>query len=352
MNRQLNKNYFFIKLCILSFFLLAAETVYRLPVFAEASAPFSIRSLKEDGEVNEQGYYFFEGNPNEEETITIEVMNNINEPLTIGVEAIPAQTNQNGITSFLSKENLDETLEFPFNTLVENAKETIELGAGETKKYTTKINYPTKEWGGEILGGFRFSQENTAQSQQVTHKFAYTIGVLMRQKGIEVPVNELNARNAKMSQRNYRNVIEINLQNKKPVSIRTMEIDAKVYYEDENEPTIHYKKENLRMAPNSNFDFGIPTFSQPIRAGNYRVELTVKADTETYHFVKKFHVDASSANSLNNTALDVELPTPWLLYSAVGIGIILIFLILYLLLKNKIKGGGSRDNSQIVTKGN
>lgn len=345
-----NKNKLYVRLCILAFFLLAIEKIYHMPVFGDSSAPFSVRSLKEDGTVNEQGYYIFEGNPNEEEAITIEIINNTNESLKISVEAIPAQTNQNGITSFISKENLDETLKFPFDILVENKKETIVLNAGESKKYTTKINYPTKEWGGEILGGFRFYQEKALQDQQVTHQFAYTVGVLLRQKNIELPVNELIARNARMDQRNYRNVVEINLQNKQPISIRTMEIDAKVYYQDEKDPIIQYEKENLRMAPNSNFDFGIPTFSQPVRAGNYRVDLTVKADTETYHFVEKFHISSSSANSLNQTALDIEIPTPWLTYLSIGIGIILICLILYLLLKNKFKGGEEKEKNSIVTK--
>lgn len=344
------KNNVYINLCILTFFLIAIEKFFYIPVFADSSAPFSVRSLKEDGSVNEQGYYIFEGKPKEKETVTIEIMNNTNESLKIGVEAIPAQTNQNGITSFISKENLDDTLEFPFSTLVENKKEIIELNAGELKKYTTVINYPSKAWGGEVLGGFRFYQEKAPQNQQVTHQFAYTVGVLMRQKDIELPVNELIARNARMDQRNYRNVVEINLQNKQPVSIRTMEIDAKVYYQEEKDPIIQYENENLRMAPNSNFDFGIPTFSQPVRAGNYRVELTVRADTETYYFVESFHISSSDANSLNQTALDIELPTPWLTYLSIGIGIILICLILYLLQKNKFKGGGEKENNSVVTK--
>ncbi|ENZ5600130.1 DUF3324 domain-containing protein [Enterococcus hirae] len=350
MKIRLNKTTIIIKLALVAVLLLAIEKINQVPVFGDSSAPFSVRSLEEDGSVNEQGYYIFEGNPNEEESVTIEIMNNSNESIKIGVEAIPAQTNQNGITSFISKENLDETLEFPFDTLVENKEETIELNTGETKKYTTKLNYPTKKWGGEILGGFRFYQETALQDQQVTHQFAYTVGVLMRQKNIELPVNELIAQDARMGQRNYRNVIEINLQNKQPVSIRTMEVNAKVYYQEEKDPLIQYEKENLRMAPNSNFDFGIPTFSQLVRAGNYRVELIVKADTETYHFVENFHISSSAANTLNQTALDIELPTPWLTYLLIGIGIILICLILYLLLKDKFKGGEEKENNSVVTK--
>ncbi|EPI00488.1 hypothetical protein D920_00851 [Enterococcus faecalis 13-SD-W-01] len=328
------KTFFWLKIMLLCFLFYLGEGVYNLPVFGNTGAPFSVRSLKEDGSVNEQGYYLFEGGPNEQASISIEVMNSSDKPLTIRVEAVPAQTNQNGITTYLKQKTLDDTLEFPFDTLVEKAEETMTIEAGKTKTFATVINYPEKEWGGEILGGFRFYQETEAVTEeQVTHQFAYTVGVLIRQKNLEMPLNELRASNARMDQRNYRNFIEVNLQNKQPISIKSMKVGTEIYFQNETEPIIQYEQNNLRMAPNSNFDFGTATFSQQIRAGEYRVEMTVNADDQEYHFTEKFYVDAATANELNQSAVDITVSTPWTFYAAVGVLSVLLLVVLYTVLK-------------------
>jgi flagellin-like hook-associated protein FlgL len=334
MNNREKKKFLWIKVVLLCFFFYLGESVYHLTALGSTGAPFSVRSLAEDGSVNEQGYYLFDGEPKEQVPISIQVMNNTNKPLKIHVEAVPAQTNKNGITTYLKQKTLDKTLEFPFDTLVEKVAETLVIEGGETQTYTTTIHYPEKEWGGEILGGFRFYQETEeANEEQVTHQFAYTVGVLLRQKNQELPLNELIATNARMGQRNYRNFIEVNLQNKQPVSIQSMQVSTKVYFQNENQPIIQYEQNNLRMAPNSNFDFGIETFAQPIRAGEYRVEMSVEADDQKYHFTEKFHVNSLAANELNQSAVDIESSTPWMFYVTVCLLVVLLLVILYWLAK-------------------
>jgi len=109
----------------------------------------------------------------------------------------------------------------------------------------------------------------------------------------------------------------------------------------------------LRQAIQNLADEGI--LERKIGSGTYVAREKVQekmsgATSFTYHFVENFHISSSAANTLNQTALDIELPTPWLTYLLIGVGIILICLILYLLLKDKFKGGEEKENNSVVTK--
>ena len=90
------------------------------------------------------------------------------------------------------------------------------------------------------------------------------------------------------SQRNYRNHIEANLQNRAVVIVRNMSIQSSIYREGSGTPIYTYDAYELRMAPNSNFNFGIPAGNQPIEAGNYVLKTQVTADEKEYRFEQSF----------------------------------------------------------------
>jgi hypothetical protein len=164
----------------------------------------------------------------------------------------------------------------------------------------------------------------------VTHEVAYTVGILLNRVGGSAVENELFLNEVTASQRNYRNHIEANLQNRAAVIVRNMSIQSSIYREGSGTPIYTYDAYELRMAPNSNFNFGIPAGNQPIEAGNYVLKTQVTADEKEYRFEQSFSITNANARQLNQSAVNLERTTSYMSYGIfVGIGVILVLLVMW-----------------------
>ncbi|TPR55157.1 DUF916 and DUF3324 domain-containing protein [Enterococcus sp. OL5] len=287
--------------------------------YADDVNNFSIQTFDEEGNVNAQGYYHFIGQPGEKREISIKVYNATDETITVKAAVNPASTNENGIPSYLKEEKYDSSLTHRMDQLVkiEEAQRTIPASGSVTLKAV--VSFPEEDWTGDILGGIRFTEEvkNTSE-QTVVHEVAYTVGVLLNQKDGAAVENDLQLKGITAGQRNYRNFIEANIQNSAAAIVRNMSVESSVVEKRSNATIYTYDAYDLRMAPNSNFNFGIPTGDRPVKAGDYVLKMKVTADGKTYQFEENFTIDASEARQLNQSAVNIDEGTPYLLYLTLG----------------------------------
>ncbi|EPN3648744.1 TPA: DUF3324 domain-containing protein [Enterococcus faecium] len=131
-----------------------------------------------------------------------------------------------------------------------------------------------------------------------------------------------------VDQRNYRTFIEMNLQNRAPKIVHNMNIVARVYKDGQSEPAYSFQTDNFRMAPNSNFNVGVPTGDIPILPGEYQAILEVTTDEKTYEFNKKFVINRKIANELNYSAVNINTQGYTWVYIAGCFLILIIFLII------------------------
>lgn len=305
--------------------------LFQKKVFAENVNTFSIQPLDENGNVNENGYYHIIDEPGKQRTVSIRVYNLSEEEISVNVTVNPASTNQNGIPSYLGEEAYDASLIHRMDQLVAIEESELLIPAGSSVLTTLIISLPQEEWEGDILGGIRFTEKKNQQSEQtVTHEVAYTVGILLNRVGGSAVENELFLNEVTASQRNYRNHIEANLQNRAAVIVRNMSIQSSIYREGSGTPIYTYDAYELRMAPNSNFNFGIPAGNQPIEAGNYVLKTQVTADEKEYRFEQSFSITNANARQLNQSAVNLERTTSYMSYGIfVGIGVILVLLVMW-----------------------
>ncbi|EPH94783.1 hypothetical protein D920_02755 [Enterococcus faecalis 13-SD-W-01] len=312
-------------------------------VAASSAVSFSVEALNKDGESNAQGFYRFEGKPGEKEQVKVKITNGSKQPIKIAAEVNPAFTNTNGIPSYQKSEQLDNTLKYPLDSLVQIEKQEIDLEAGSSQIIAADIEYPKEIWEGQILGGIRFSEIiNAETAQSVTHQIAYTIGVLLTMENGVVRENNLQLNKVEVGQRNHRNYIEANIQNTAPAIISAMEIKAEVYQKNDKKPIYQYEANEMRMAPNSNFDFGIPTGEVPLQPGDYKLKLKVEADSKKYEFEKSFEIKASESKRLNQSAVNLEIKENTMIYW--GIIIALLFIIVIGSMRKKYKNKRAKIN--------
>ncbi|WP_285023819.1 DUF916 and DUF3324 domain-containing protein, partial [Lactococcus garvieae] len=265
----MRKKYFLLLFCASFIFCLIGGK-------AQASEmDFSVQAVIPSNQVDKSKTYFdLRMAPGQSQDLMVELRNATSSAVTVNVSPNTAITNQNGVVDYsMSKARRDSSLKVCFEDIASTNNE-VTVPAKGTKKIAVHVKMPDRPFDGVLLGGLYFT-EKTAESKdsgnkgtQILNRYAYVIGVKLTESDKVVPP-ELRLRSVKASQVNYRNVIVANIQNYKAAILTNLKIEGNVYRKGEKHPVYSETRENLRMAPNSNFDYAIGMHNQAFKPGEY-----------------------------------------------------------------------------------
>ena len=171
----------------------------------------------------------------------------------------------------------------------------------------------------------------------IDNQYAYVIGLQLREsKNVKIKPN-MKLHQVKAAQLNYRNYVTANLQNDQPVIMHGLKIKSYITAVGSSKKVMTTNKENLSMAPNSNFNFAMGEGTNQLKAGKYTLHLTAKADEGQWKFTKNFTITDKDAKSLNDTAVGDQAQNNYFWwFVALGVVIVLLLgLIIWLLMKNR-----------------
>lgn len=303
------------------------------------SADFSVKPiLPENQRVSGISYFDFELMPKEAQIIEFDLTNNSDKEKLYNVEVNTARTNMNGVIDYTEGE-MDATLPIVFSDIVTVTPE-LTVAAGATIRVPIQLKMPDVGFEGILLGGVRVSEVigDNEQDEQISNRFSYSIAVVLSQ-GSNVPVLEMDLLDVHVEQLNRRNVISANLQNKASMIVNDLTVDARVFREGQEKPLFHREEKGLRMAPNSNFNFGVTTDNQPLRSGKYRMEVKAMVDDQEWEWSKDFNITEEKAKEMNSTAVELEADntTLYLWIAGVLVGGSLLLILVLIVRNNKIK---------------
>lgn len=300
-----------------------------------AELNFSVTAEIPENQIDKnQTYFDLRMKPKQRQTVNVEMNNGTDKDVTVNISMNTAVTNNNGIIDYSQTEyEKDESLEYEISELVKVDPE-VTIPANSKKTLPVEINMPDREFDGILLGGLHFQEkedeEEEEEETQIKNKFAYIIGLQVSMTDLEIEPNlELNE--VKASQVNYRNKIIANLQNTESVIIKPLSVDAKVYKEKGKDVLYEAQQEDLRMAPNSNFNYAIDLNNEAFKSGKYRLEMTATDEEEVWEWTEVFEIDAGEASELNESAVELEKDyTIWLMVAGIILVLILILILVYL----------------------
>lgn len=293
-------------------------------------------------------YFDLRMTPGQEQIIEVVLINNSDEEIIVEVETNDATTNSNGIVEYTKIEgNRDPSLKYGFSDIAETETEVV-IAPHTSENASIKLKMPDEEFDGEILGGLYIKEKNqnskASQNEDgsaVVNSFAYNIGVLLTENDNTVkPI--LNLKEVKAGQINLRNVIQANFQNPQATIITNLSFDVKVYRKGDEKPIIAQTSDGNRMAPNSNFDFGIDMKNQAFSAGTYILKGEATNGNEEWQFEKEFTITSDEAKDYNKIAVELEDTFPWFWIIAISI-LLFIALVVAIFLFRKVK----RQNEQL-----
>ena len=304
---------------------------------------YTVQANLPDNQINQKVSYFdLKVTPGQTQNLTLNIKNNDSKEHRYTVSPNLAVTNENGIIDYSqAKAKADRSLKFNIKTALSDVQ-TVTVPAKTTKKVTVKLTVPEKTFKGIALGGINIIQELSTKAKQsssgmaINNQYAYVLGLQLQESDPTNIKPDMKLHQVKAKQRNYRNYVTANLQNTQPVIMHGLKIKSYVTKAGSSKKVLTATKENMSMAPNSNFDFAIGDGTQQLKPGKYTLHLTATADKGKWQFTKNFTITNKEAETLNDTAVTEKQTNYFWWFVALGIvSIGLLAAIVWLLLKNR-----------------
>ncbi len=309
-------------------FLSILSTVY---VFANEGVYFSVSSVIPENQIDKNLSYFdLKVTPSSSQELKVKIFNNKKHEIKVKAMVTPATTCRNGFISYTNFTNYDESLKYPLPDILKLNQSEYTVPAEGTVTATALLNMPEEAYDGIILGGLVFtkaddSSETTKENQgttQIENEYQYVIGVMLSENDNKVSAN-MNLKYIKSTLSNYHTSLAVNLQNDTPVIIPNLKISGTVYKKGSSEIYKSTEKENIKMAPNSNFDFMIDWQNHKFEAGDYRIHVIAQNEEYFWEWDENFTITPEQANDANKDAVDLISSIPNWVYIVLAISILI-----------------------------
>ncbi|MGX7049303.1 DUF916 and DUF3324 domain-containing protein [Pseudolactococcus piscium] len=328
------KNKFYI---VLASFIVLLTAV---SVSADTSKSFSVTPLDPETKQTQSSYYDLKVAPNEHKVLPIRIFNGADQAVKLKLKLNNGATNDNGITDYSGNSNKNTTLKVGFSDIATVESEDVTIPAKSAIDVPVTVIMPEKQYDGQILGGIRVTSAETKakpKTSGVESNIAYTVGVVLRETEAEI-VPDMSLLDAKIEQRNSQNVISATLQNGAPVIIKKLEAKASVTKAGSKKVLYEAENSNMRMAPNSQFNYGINLVNNSFKSGKYIMTVTGKADGKAFSFTKKFTIKAKEAKEFNKNSVyvtDKSTNNTYLFLIIAALVLIIFAFIIWYIKKNK-----------------
>ena len=241
--------------------------------------------------------------------LTVALHNTSSDALTIKATALNSYTASTGIIAYQAEQTAEENQGISFSQLIENPRQTIKLGPGESHQVHFTLSMKGEEFAGEILGVFAFEEEpsETTESQQTNLQANYKI-----QQGIRL---------------------------RQPTAFGKISVKTIIREQDSGNKVGGFSAEDFQIAPNSVLEL-FSAFDQNIlEPGTYMLRIELNAPKGTWVFEDSVVVDRKQAKLINRqTTLGAAyLQKQYWLYAGGILLFLLVLLLLFIFYKRRNK---------------
>ncbi|MBO0467369.1 DUF916 and DUF3324 domain-containing protein [Enterococcus plantarum] len=277
-----------------------------------------------------KSYFDLKMLPEEEQELHVKLVNPEDSPISISINAINATTTEEGMIDYTVKGIQDETLAYPFESLIKVLETTMSIQPYETKIAHFHLKMPKERYDGVIAGGLRFTKnsvESETKSKEVAvqQRFHYVLGVVLKETDTSVlPDYEIDTVDVARSKQGKKIAVIHSIRNVNAAISKKMALKFIVRKKGDETALIKYEKEALEMAPNSMMDFPVPIKRQ-LRPGTYISQTQINQDGKKWAFENEFQITRGQAKRIKEENEETKI------VSKVPIWLILVIILLVLL---------------------
>lgn len=299
-------------------------------VFA-SSFNFSVTPEQSDKQIDkEKSYFDLLLSPGTSTELNVILRNDTEKEIKVGISINSAKTNSNGIVEYSNNsKKIDQSLEYNIEDYVKYPR-SVTIEPNDNTLVTIKVTMPNQKFDGVLANGITFqeinddrdSKSNKNEGLAISNEYSYIVALLLRQTDRKVNPN-MNLNDISPGHVNNRNVIFMDLQNDQKTYINKTFIIAAISKKGDKEVLYKLKKDNLQIAPNSNFLLPISLEGNSLKPGDYHLSMKIYGNRDEHgvytmdsksgdatflnlwSFEKDFKIDDNTAKKLNSS--DVSL---------------------------------------------
>ncbi len=252
-----------------------------------------------------KGYFYAQVKPGEVTTLTLKVRSTIKEARTVKINVENAYTSQSGNIDYGGKNyTRDETLTDSLEEITDISEKEVTVENFEEKEITISITPPKESFDGVKAAAISVMNVEPEESNGMSSSFGYRVGLMIAENA-EIEYNDgssLNFLKVKPTVHQGKRVIQSTFQNPEPKILDKLEVETKLREKGSSEVLRKRKTTNMRMAPNSQFDFATDWGIDPIKPGTYVLSVKAKSGTESWSWQKEFTIGEEQARKINEDA--------------------------------------------------
>lgn len=317
-------------------------TAYAQVTYAnEDTGNFNYKVIRPENQNGYANYFDLNMNPNQNQTVQIELTNITDKDLEIGISLNGAKTNSNGVLEFgPSKLEKDASLKYEFKDIVKGP-EKVNIPPKGTVPLNLDIAMPAESYDGIITGGVQMqvipseeTKKKEEKEQQIVNRYAFVVGIVLRETDTPVqPEVKFNKFYAGLT--NYRNAVYANFSNVESEFLNNMSIDLQVTKKGSDEVLYDTTKTDMRMAPNSMINFPVEMNGERMEAGDYTGHILVKSNDKKWEWSDDFTITQKEADKYNaqDVTLVQERGVDWKLIALIVGGVFIVAIIVFVIIR-------------------
>ncbi|WP_285047010.1 DUF916 domain-containing protein [Lactococcus petauri] len=280
-----------------------------------------------------ESFFDIRWTPSYTENIGILIKNNTDEAQTYNIRVNKARTNKNGIIDYSDSTAELNTSKYQLTRMIQLPKE-VTVAAGQSKKIEGSLSFPQESFNGLLMAGIHVSEKKSQESgATVSNTVAYNIPFVVRgDNDVRPKANLLLERTSLEKLSSTQSSLDIHLSNEEATLLKESNFLAEIT--NKSGKVITTQSSKLDITPETKFIYPIK-LPEKINAGDYRVTLKVTHGKDQWKFNKNFTITGEEAKEIHQRAGIKDYS--WLIFIISFFGIILIFVVLYLVRKKRNK---------------
>lgn len=308
---------------------------------------FSAEINSPDNQINKNASYFdLELKPGEKQTISIDIKNKTDENLKINASFNKAWTNKAGVVSYAEKNKpkISKKQKNNIEELVRIEDSVIDLKPQESRSFKMDIKMPNEKLEGVLAGGIYLTADKPYNEKgNIKNYFSREIALVLRNdKGVNYLDGKIELDSVSVGSEDFKNAFFLNFKNPNASFLKGFELSGNIL-DSKNETYLSFSKDNMSLAPNSEFSFPVLLNGKKFESGNYKAIGQVRSEEKIWTFEKEFLVKSEDVKKYNKKDVSIEPNDNRLLIAILGIGVVLfIFLLIIIIIMLNKKKKNSR----------
>lgn len=297
----------------------------------ENDVGFAVEPVQPATQIDAQkGFYFIKVEPGQPQELSIKIRSTNTSPATVNIYVKNAYTNQNGAIDYDNDEyNRDPTLKDSVEELTAVSEKKVTVKNYEEKIVKLTVSPPEKKFTGVKGGTICIMNADSSEAKEgLCSTFGYRIGLLLTEDSeVYDDGSSLKLLGVRSTVHQGKRVIQAQMQNPEPKILNDLMIETKLYKKGSREVIKKRTANNMRMAPNSQFDFSTNWGIDPIKSGTYTLQVHAQSGTNTWGWKKDFTIGEKQAKKINEEASFTITYPEWVPLVTILIGVVSIILI-------------------------